>query len=86
MVMGEFAAEFALQIVQRGWAFARRKHNDFGFEPVLIGIEANGKNRYLERDDGAQRGGVRIRHLADKCQRDVVILARDRARPFPERK
>jgi hypothetical protein len=51
--MGEFAAEFALQIVQRGWTFARRKHDNFGSGPVLAGIEADGESGHLERRDGA---------------------------------
>jgi hypothetical protein len=74
--MGERAAECALQIEQGWWTFVRRDHDDFRFRPVLVGVEANGKNRHLGRSDGAQRGGLRIRHLAHKCQREVVILAR----------
>jgi hypothetical protein len=43
----ELAAQFALQIAQSGWTFARRNHDDFGSLPVLVDIEANGESRNL---------------------------------------
>jgi hypothetical protein len=82
--MGKFAAEFALQPVQRRWTVARRNHDDFGSEPVLVGIEPNGESRHLDGFDGAQRGGLRIGHVSHECERDVVILARYTARTIPE--
>ena len=79
-ILGEFqaaksGAELVIQIEQRARLLARRNHENFRLSPVLKGVEANLERwRTYRRADGAQRRGLRVRHLAGESESQVIIF------------
>jgi hypothetical protein len=68
-------AELVIQIEQSARLLARRNHENFRLSPVFKDVEANlERRRTYRRADGAQRRGLRVRHLAGESESQVIIF------------